>query len=64
MHFTRKKRSLNTNKSLSMYALLVPGLIFIFIFNYLPMYGTLIAFKDYNIFAGNNPIDAIFKSRG
>ncbi len=62
MHFTRKKRSLNTNKSLSMYALLVPGLIFIFIFNYLPMYGTLIAFKDYNIFAGNNPIDAIFKS--
>ncbi len=62
MHFTRKKRSLNVNKSLSMYALLIPGIIFILIFNYLPMYGALIAFKDYNIFAGNNPIDAIFKS--
>lgn len=62
MQISRKKRSLNVNRSLSMYVLLIPGIIFVIIFNYLPMYGTVIAFKNYNIFAGNNPIDAIFKS--
>lgn len=63
MHFPRKKkRSLTANRSFDMYLLLIPGLIFILIFNYLPMYGTVIAFKDYNIFAGSNPIEAIFNS--
>jgi putative aldouronate transport system permease protein len=42
--------------------MLIPGLIVIIIINYLPYFGILIAFKDYNIFAGNNPIDAIIKS--
>ena len=46
-------------RSLSLYALLIPGLLFILLFNYLPMYGIVIGFKDYNIFAGNNPFDAI-----
>lgn len=26
-----------------------PGLIFLFIFSYIPMYGIIIAFKDFNI---------------
>lgn len=29
-----------------------PGIIFLFIFSYIPMYGILIAFKDYNMFKG------------
>ncbi|TVQ28745.1 MAG: sugar ABC transporter permease [Spirochaetaceae bacterium] len=29
-----------------------PGLIFMFIFNFVPMYGVIIAFKDYSIIAG------------
>ena len=29
-----------------------PGLIFLFIFSYLPMYGISIAFKDFNIMSG------------
>lgn len=32
--------------------MVIPGVIFIFIFNYIPMYGVLMAFQDYNIFEG------------
>ena len=42
-----------------LYLMLIPGLFFIFIYKLAPLYGILIAFKDYNIFLGSNPIDAI-----
>lgn len=32
--------------------MVIPALVFIFIFQYIPMYGVLIAFKDYNFFEG------------
>lgn len=32
--------------------MVIPGLLFILIFNYVPMYGVLMAFQDYNIFEG------------
>lgn len=35
-----------------LYLLLVPGIAILFIFRYIPMYGTLIAFKEYNMFKG------------
>ncbi|WP_081972418.1 ABC transporter permease [Paenibacillus borealis] len=35
-----------------MYALLLPGLAFLLLFKYTPMYGILIAFQDFNIFGG------------
>ena len=35
-----------------LYALLVPGLLFLLLFKYTPMYGIIIAFKDFNIFSG------------
>lgn len=35
-----------------LYAMLLPGLIYIIIFKYLPMYGVTIAFKNYSIFKG------------
>jgi putative aldouronate transport system permease protein len=35
-----------------MYVLLLPGLLFLLLFKYAPMYGIVIAFQDYNIFAG------------
>ena len=35
-----------------LYLLLVPGLLAIIVFNYIPMGGLAIAFKDYDIFAG------------
>ena len=35
-----------------LYLLMVPGLLYFFIFKYIPMYGVTIAFRDYNIFKG------------
>ncbi len=35
-----------------LYLLLLPGLIYILIFKYIPMYGLIIAFKEYNILMG------------
>jgi len=35
-----------------LYLLALPGVIFVFVFSYLPMYGILIAFKDFNIRKG------------
>jgi len=32
--------------------MIIPGLLFIVMFNYIPMYGVLMAFQDYNIFKG------------
>lgn len=54
-----KKLKLNSN---NIYLFLVPAVVLVFIFNYLPMVGILMAFQDYNIFAGSNPIDALFNS--
>lgn len=39
-------------KDWDLYIMLIPGLIFLLIFKYSPMYGIIIAFKDFNIFAG------------
>ncbi|MGL4589080.1 MAG: ABC transporter permease [Mycoplasmatales bacterium] len=41
--------------------LIIP-IIFVLLFNYLPMFGIVIAFEDYNIFAGNNPFHAMLVS--
>lgn len=45
-----------------LYVMLIPGLLFLIIYKFLPLYGITIAFKDYNIFLGSNPIDAIHLS--
>jgi len=43
--------------------MLVLPLLYVVVFKYLPMCGLIIAFEDYSLFNGANPIDAIFKSR-
>lgn len=43
-------------KNFNIYLFLIPGILFIIIFRYMPMYGLITAFQDYNIFSG------IFKS--
>lgn len=46
-----------------MYLLLIPGLVFVLVFNILPMYGILIGFKDYNMFAvPGSPMLSILES--
>ena len=49
-----KKKGLlfKLKKDWQLYILLVPGIIFLFIFNYVPISGIIIAFQDFNIFKG------------
>lgn len=42
------KNKKKIRKYLSLYVMLLPGLIYLIINNYLPMFGTIIAFKKYN----------------
>lgn len=42
-----------------MYLLLIPTLVFVIIFNIIPLYGITLAFKDYNMFAGDTPWKSI-----
>ncbi|MCK9479134.1 MAG: ABC transporter permease subunit [Firmicutes bacterium] len=37
---------------MDLYFLMIPGLLYLFIFKYLPMYGIVIAFQDFNIISG------------
>ena len=39
-------------KHADLYLMLVPGLVFLFIFKYMPMWGLQIAFEDFNVFKG------------
>jgi putative aldouronate transport system permease protein len=39
-------------KHYDLYLLLIPGLVFIILIRYMPMYGLVTAFQDYNIFRG------------
>jgi putative aldouronate transport system permease protein len=49
-------------RNYDLYLLLIPGLAYVLVFKLLPILGIYIAFLDYGIFAGDNPIDSIFKS--
>lgn len=49
----KKKRQLSKAiQNFDMYLMLIPGIAFILIFKYLPMYGLSIAFEKYNVFSG------------
>lgn len=39
-------------RNIDLYILMVPGLVVLFIFQYIPMYGLIIAFQDFNVFDG------------
>jgi len=47
-----QKTLININKYKYLYLLLLPGFIWYLIYKYLPMYGLIIAFKDYNFSKG------------
>ncbi len=46
----------------SIYFFVIPAVIFTVLFMYLPMVGLLMAFEDYNIFAGSGPLNALIAS--
>ena len=45
-----------------LYLLLIPLVVIAFVFCYLPLLGNIVAFKEYDIFNGSGPLDAIIKS--
>jgi putative aldouronate transport system permease protein len=45
-----------------MYLLILPGFLLTVVFSYLPMFGILIAFKEFDMFSGVNPFEAVFSS--
>lgn len=49
-------------KNYGLYLMLIPGALLIIVFRYLPLSGLLIAFKDYNIFAGDSLLSSIMES--
>lgn len=57
-----KKTRTYLKKNYELYLMLLPVLIFVFIFNLVPMYGIALAFKDYDMFAADTPLMSIFKS--
>lgn len=44
------------------YLMLLPALAFVLLFNIVPMYGIMLAFKDYDMFAASSPFLSILKS--
>ena len=47
-----KKRKTHAGKLMTLYLLAAPALILLFIFNYIPMYGVILAFKELNYVDG------------
>ena len=45
-----------------LYLMLIPGLFFLCVYKFWPLYGIQMAFRKYSIYAGNNPMDSIAKS--
>ncbi|MFC4599032.1 ABC transporter permease [Cohnella hongkongensis] len=45
-----------------LYLMSVPGLIFLIVYKFAPLLGLTIAFKDFNLFAGDNIVDSILRS--
>jgi len=54
--------SIRMRRDLVLYVFLIPGLLYLLIFKYVPMLGIMIAFKDYSLFAGNGVFDSFLNS--
>ncbi|QGH35570.1 ABC transporter permease subunit [Gracilibacillus salitolerans] len=48
----KRKNWAHIKKYKALYLMSIPGILYFFIFKYVPMAGSIIAFQDYNIFAG------------
>lgn len=59
---TTKQKVQYVKRNYDMYLLAIPALVYVLIFNYLPLGGVAIAFQDYNMFAAKTPIQSILAS--
>ena len=46
------KRKIRVKTNVTLYLLLAPTILSLFVFNYIPMYGVIISFQDYSIYRG------------
>jgi len=53
------KKLLRDKDQLSLQSMIIPGILFVLIFTFIPLYGVLIAFKEYNVVTG---VRGIFES--
>ncbi len=49
-------------KNWSLYLMSLPGLAFLVVYKFLPLFGLTLAFKEYDMFAGNGLLDSMVKS--
>ena len=61
-HSDKRTIRARRRRSLPLLALLIPGIIMMLVFHYVPMFGLAIGFEKYDPFLGANPLDAILKS--
>jgi len=47
-----KRRKHDLFQSWMLYTMVIPGVLFLIFFKYIPLFGTVIAFQDYNIYKG------------
>lgn len=52
MNIRPKKRKVRIKTLIALYLLVSPMVILLFIFKYIPMYGVIIAFKDFSVYKG------------
>jgi len=55
----RLSKLLRDKDQLSLQSMIIPGILFVLIFTFIPLYGVIIAFKEYNVVTG---IRGIFES--
>jgi len=48
--------------NLDLYLMSVPGLLYLIIYKFVPIYGLTLAFKDFNLFLGNSVLEAMQQS--
>lgn len=56
-----KRVSLELNRDKALYLMLLPGALVLFLYNYLPMFGILVAFKNFRFYDGSF-FSSLFKS--
>lgn len=50
--FHSSKRQISRNNNHELYLMVIPGIVLLLIFRYIPLGGLILAFEDYNIFKG------------
>ncbi|MEK3724422.1 ABC transporter permease [Paenibacillus sp. FSL H8-0034] len=49
-------------KNIDLYLMSIPGILFLVVYKFIPLYGLTLAFKDFNLFIGDNIVDSVMKS--